>query len=73
MEALNGVFRFTAAEHRTLAAVTSDTSMGNALRNYWLPACLTEEIPSPDSPPIRTKLLGEPLVAFRDSDGRLGL
>ena len=73
MEALNGVFRFTAAEHRTLAAVTSDTSMGNALRNYWLPACLTEEIPDPDSPPIRTKLLGEPLVAFRDSDGTPGL
>lgn len=73
MEALNGVFRFTAAEHRTLAGVGSGTSMGVALRNYWLPACLTEEIPEPDSPPVRTKLLGEPLVAFRDSGGAVGL
>ena len=73
MEALNGVFRFTAAEHRTLAGVSNGTSMGNALRSYWLPACLTEEIPEPDSPPVRTKLLGEPLVAFRDSGGAVGL
>ena len=73
MEALNGVFRFTAAEHRTLAGVSNGSSMGNALRNYWLPACLSEEIADPDSPPVRTKLLGEPLVAFRDSGGAVGL
>ncbi|MDE0169651.1 MAG: Rieske 2Fe-2S domain-containing protein [bacterium] len=73
MEASNGVFRFTAAEHRILAGVSNSTSMGNALRNYWFPACLSEELPEPDSPPVRTKLLGEPLVAFRDSGGAVGL
>jgi phenylpropionate dioxygenase-like ring-hydroxylating dioxygenase large terminal subunit len=47
--------------------------MGNLLRRYWTPACLSSEIPEPDSPPIRVRLLGENLVAFRDTDGKVGL
>lgn len=47
--------------------------MGRLLRRYWLPAVLSSEIPEPDGPPVRVRLLGEDLVAFRDSDGRVGL
>ncbi len=47
--------------------------MGAFLRRYWLPALLSEEIPTPDCPPVQVRLLGEELVAFRDSEGRIGL
>lgn len=47
--------------------------MGALMRCYWLPALLSEEIPTPDCPPVRVRLLGEDLVAFRDSDNRVGL
>lgn len=47
--------------------------MGQFMRRYWLPALLSEEIPAPDSPPVQVRLLGEELVAFRDSNGRVGL
>ena len=49
------------------------TPMGGLMRRYWLPALLSEEIPEPDSPPVQVRLLGEELVAFRDSQGRIGL
>ena len=49
------------------------TPMGDLLRRYWIPALLSEEIAEPDSPPVRVGLLGEKLVAFRDSQGRIGL
>ena len=49
------------------------TPMGELLRRYWIPALLDWELPQPDCPPVRVKLLGEKLVAFRDTEGRLGL
>ena len=49
------------------------TPMGTAMRRYWIPALLAWELPEPDCPPVRVKLLGEELVAFRDTDGRVGL
>lgn len=50
-----------------------DTPMGRLLRRYWIPALLAEELPEPDCPPVRVMLLGEPLIVFKDSDGRLGV
>ena len=47
--------------------------MGELLRRYWTPACLTAEIPEPGGAPARVRLLGENLVAFRDTTGRIGL
>ena len=47
--------------------------MGQLFRRHWLPAFMSEEIAEPDGPPIRVKLLGESLVAFRDSLGRVGV
>ncbi|MGH7907377.1 MAG: Rieske 2Fe-2S domain-containing protein [Candidatus Binataceae bacterium] len=49
------------------------TLMGTMMRRYWIPALLAEEIAQPDCPPVRISLLGERLLAFRDTDGRPGL
>jgi len=47
--------------------------MGNLWRRFWLMAVLPEELPEPDCPPIRLRILGEDLVAFRDSNGFVGI
>lgn len=47
--------------------------MGELFRRFWLPALLSDELPGPDCPPVRVRLLGEDLVAFRDSGGQVGL
>lgn len=49
------------------------TAMGSMMRRYWIPFLLSEELPAPDCPPVRVKLLSEELIAFRDTQGRLGL
>jgi phenylpropionate dioxygenase-like ring-hydroxylating dioxygenase large terminal subunit len=60
-------------ENELLTQTNAGTPMGNLIRSYWLPALLSEEIPAPDCPPARVRLLGEDLVAFRDTQGRIGL
>src|SRR5207253_1503010 len=49
-----------------------DAPMGRMMRRYWLPACLSEEIDAPDGAPLRVRLVGEDLVLFRHTEGRLG-
>jgi len=49
------------------------TPMGELFRRYWIPALLDWELPVPDCSPVRVKLLGEELIAFRDTEGRIGL
>ena len=49
------------------------TRMGNLLRRYWIPALLAAEVPEPDCPPVRVKLLSERLLAFRDTQGKVGI
>ncbi len=49
------------------------TPMGNLMRHYWVPAMLSSELPAPDCDPVRVMLLGEKLIAFRDSHGQVGL
>src|SRR5579864_640450 len=56
-----------------ITRVGPGTPMGEALRRYWMPVLLPAEVGEPDSPPVRVKILGEELVAFRDSSGRVGL
>jgi phthalate 4,5-dioxygenase oxygenase subunit len=43
------------------------TAMGNLMRQYWLPALVASELPAADCDPVRVLLLGEQLIAFRDS------
>ena len=63
----------TQQDNKLITEVGPGTPLGEVMRRYWLPACLTQEIAKPDCPPIRVKLLGEELVAFRDSAGKIGL
>ena len=63
----------TREENEILTRTGPGTPMGDALRRYWVPALLSYELPEPDCPPVRVKLLGEDLVAFKDTDGRIGL
>jgi phthalate 4,5-dioxygenase oxygenase subunit len=63
----------TADENELISRVEGDAPMGRVLRAHWIPACLSEELPEPDCDPVRVRLLGEDLVAFRDTDGRVGL
>ena len=55
-----------------LCRVGRGTPMGNLMRQYWIPALPSSEFPNPDCPPKRMMLLGENLVMFRDSLGRMG-
>src|ERR1041384_4739802 len=56
-----------------LTRVGPGTPMGNLLRRYWMPALLSSEVPQADSDPVRVRLMGEDLIAFRDTAGRVGL
>jgi phenylpropionate dioxygenase-like ring-hydroxylating dioxygenase large terminal subunit len=63
----------TVAENELLTRTNPGTAMGETMRRYWIPALLAWELPEPDCPPVRVQLLGEQLVAFRDTTGRIGL
>jgi phthalate 4,5-dioxygenase oxygenase subunit len=63
----------SAKENELLTRVGRGTPMGTLLRRFWLPALLSSEVPEPDGDPIRTRTLGEDLVAFRDSNGKVGI
>jgi phthalate 4,5-dioxygenase oxygenase subunit len=60
-------------DNRLLTQVGPGTPMGNMLRSYWLPALLSEELGGPDGDPVPLRILGEDLVAFRDTSCRPGL
>jgi phthalate 4,5-dioxygenase len=60
-------------DNERICRVGPGTPMGALMRRYWLPALLSEELPENDGPPVRVRLLGEDLIAFRDSDGAVGL
>lgn len=63
----------SAEENEMLTRVGSGTAMGELLRRYWVPALLSEEVLDNDCAPVEVQLMGEELVAFRDSDGEVGL
>ncbi|PQA87626.1 Rieske 2Fe-2S domain-containing protein [Hyphococcus luteus] len=60
-------------ENELLVRVGPGTPMGELMRRFWLPALLESELPERDGKPVRVRLLGENLVAFRDTEGRIGL
>ena len=63
----------SAQENVVLTRTGSDAPMGAVFRSYWLPALLSRELPERDGAPLRVKLLGEDFIAFRDSNGRVGV
>jgi len=60
-------------DNETLTRVGPGTPMGELLRRFWMPALLEDEVAAPDGDPVRLRLLGEDLVAFRDTQGRVGI
>jgi phthalate 4,5-dioxygenase len=57
----------------TLVCTGPNTPMGKLIRRYWVPALLSSEIVEPDGPQVRVKILGERLLAFRDTEGKPAL
>jgi phthalate 4,5-dioxygenase len=62
----------THEDNQILTQVGPGTLMGDLLRRYWTPACLSSELVA-DGSPLDVRLLGEDLVAFRDTNGKVGL
>jgi phthalate 4,5-dioxygenase oxygenase subunit len=63
----------TRDQNELLCRVEAEAPMGALMRQHWLPLCLSEEVTERDGTPVRGRLLGEDLVAFRDTNGRLGV
>ncbi len=62
----------TRKDGETLTRVGPGTPMGEMFRQYWFPAILSKELTA-DGDPVRLKLLGEQLIAFRDTAGKVGI
>src|SRR5574342_1385370 len=60
-------------DNELLCRVGRGTPMGELMRQYWIPAALSTELPERDGAPLRVRLLGEDLIAFRDTEGHVGL
>lgn len=63
----------SAEQNAQLTQTGPGTPTGALFRRYWLPALLASELPEADGAPVRVKLLGEQLIAFRDTSGAIGL
>ena len=60
-------------ENELLTNTNKGTPMGELFRRFWVPIGLSEEAPGPDSDPVRIRIMGEDLIMFKDSEGRIGL
>ncbi len=60
-------------ENELLTKVGPGTPMGELYRRFWLPVLVATELPAPDCTPVRLTVLGEKLVAFKDTQGRIGV
>jgi nitrite reductase/ring-hydroxylating ferredoxin subunit len=63
----------TQEQNEQLTRTDRGTLMGDLFRRYWIPALHGWEIAEPDCAPVRVQIMGEKLVAFRDSEGRIGV
>ena len=61
------------ADNELLTRTGSGTPMGTLFRRFWLPVLLSQELPRSDCPQIKVKVMGEDLIAFRDTLGKVGL
>jgi nitrite reductase/ring-hydroxylating ferredoxin subunit len=60
-------------DNELITRVGPGTPMGELFRQYWLPAMLSDELPEPDCPPAKLRLLGEDLITFRTTSGQIGV
>jgi phenylpropionate dioxygenase-like ring-hydroxylating dioxygenase large terminal subunit len=69
--------RYGGYHHRTvpredadLTHVGPDTVCGEYMRRFWQPVCFSDDL---GELPLKVKMMGEELVAFRDGSGAVGL
>ena len=60
-------------DNELLCRVGPGTPVGAMLRQYWVPALMSSELPERDGAPVRVRLMGENLIAFRVTSGKIGL
>ncbi len=60
-------------ENALVTQVGAGTPLGDVMRRYWVPACTSQQLPHADSDPLRVRLFGENYIAFRDSNGKVGV
>lgn len=60
-------------QNNYLCQTDAGTPMGDLFRRFWVPYLLSSELPAPDCDPVRVRLMGEDLIAFKDTEGRIGL
>ena len=60
-------------ENESLTRIGRGSSMGDYIRHFWMPFLLSKDLPEPDGEPVNVTLMGESLLAFRNSDGDVGL
>ena len=63
----------TREDNQLLTQIGPGSPMGDLFRRFWIPVLLAEELPHADSDPVRVRILGEDLIAFKDTSGNLGL
>ncbi len=63
----------TREENERITRVGPNTPLGRLFRRYWWPLCLSSELTERDGAPLRVRLLGEDLIAYRDTNGDVGL
>jgi nitrite reductase/ring-hydroxylating ferredoxin subunit len=61
------------SDNELLTRTGPGTAMGELFRRFWHPVLLAEEVPEPNGTPVRLRVLSEDLVAFRDSNGAIGI
>ena len=61
------------SDNELLTRTGPGTPMGELFRRFWHPVLLAAELPEPDGPPVRLRVLSEDLVAFRDTEGQVGV
>ena len=63
----------TQEDNELLTRTGPGTPMGELLRRFWLPVLIADQLSEPDGPPVRLRIMSEDLVAFRDTDGKIGI
>ncbi len=61
------------ADNEMLTRTNAGTPMGELFRSFWIPVLLSNQLPEADCAQLRVRVLGEDLLAFRDSSGRPAL
>jgi phthalate 4,5-dioxygenase len=61
------------ADNMKMCQTGRGTPMGEAFRRFWIPVLLSEQLGEPDCPPRKIELMGEAFVAFRNTDGVVGI